>query len=121
MATKILGTEVKTGIDKTLVAISGVVVKSSQTIALGPASTTEIKDEAGDTAAVVMVGDTIDISVRGYLAPDSDPADFDPKTVTVTIAGYEIAWIDGVSIDQPEGGGPDIFSCTAHGRNKTAS
>ena len=121
MATKILGTEVKTGVDKTLVTIQKVVIKSSQTIAIGPASITEIRDETGDTASVVMAGDNIDISVRGYLDPAVKPEDFDPKTVTVTISGYKIAWIDGVSIEQPEGGGPNVFSCTAHGRTKQAS
>lgn len=117
MAFKQLGTPVfKKGINTTI-TIAGVTIFSSANISQGFRTITEIVGHDGETAAVVMAGEeTYDVSITGYLNQEGDP----PKNGdTVEVSGWDIAWIDGVSIaETPEG--VTTVSGTVHARKKTA-
>lgn len=114
------GTELEAGITTTLVTIPKVKIRSSQTISEGHRSITEIPGETGDTATVVCANEGIDISISGYLEKGTTKDDWPKNGDSCTITGYEIGYIDGVSINEtPEGA--KTVSCTAHGRKKSGS
>lgn len=111
---KILGTQVRAGINYA-VTIPGVVIRSAVSISEGYGAITELSGESGTTEAVVMANDMVDLNVTGYVSADADAM---PKNGdTITISGYTIAWIDGVSVAEVAEGAA-TFTCTAHGRNK---
>ena len=120
MAYKFHGAELEAGITTTLVTIPKVKIRSAQTISEGHRNITEIPGETGDTASVVCSNEGIDISITGYLEKGITREEWPKNADDCTIDGYDIGYIDGVSINQtPEG--PWSFSCTAHGRKKSAS
>lgn len=116
MAFQQLGTPTfKKGIT-TVPEITGVTIFSSVNVSQGFRTITEIVGHDGETAAVVMAGEeTYDVSVTGYLETGAElPKNGDEVTVT----GWDIAWIDGVSIaETPEG--VTTVSATVHARKKT--
>lgn len=102
------------------ITIEGATIFTSVSITKGFRSITEIIGHDGEVASVVMAGeDNYDVTVNGYVNQGEDgkiPANGD----TVTVAGYEIAWIDGVSVNEvPDG--VTTFSATVHARKKTKS
>lgn len=109
------GTELATGINVSI-TIEGCTIFSSASITRGYRSITEIIGHDGETACVVMAGeDNYDVTVNGYVNKGGTiPSNGD----TVTVAGYDIAWIDGVTVSEtPEGA--TTFSATVHARCKT--
>ena len=111
------GKDLATGINVN-VAITGATIFTSANITKGYRSITEIIGHDGETAAVVMAGEhNLDVSVNGYVDADGYiPANGD----SCTVEGYEMAWIDGVTVaETPEGA--TTFSATVHARGAKAS
>lgn len=114
---KTLGKSIETGLGTLQVTIEGVAIHNSVTIAEGYQSITPIIGDSASTECVIMNDSGIEISVSGHLTAGADA----PKNGdTCTITGYEVCWIDGVSIARTPGGAA-AFSCTAHGRKKKAT
>ena len=111
---KQLGTPVKVGLSAS-VSIPGVVIRTAVSISEGYLNITPIPGDSGATENVVMSDPGIDISVSGHLSPE---ANYPKNGDAVTIAGYAIGWIDGVSCAETPND-KVAFSCTAHGRNPT--
>lgn len=108
------GTELATGIN-VAITITGCTIFSGVTITKGYRSITEIIGHDGETACVVMAGeDNYDVTVNGYVDKGGTiPANGD----TCTVEGYDMAWIDGVSVSEtPEGA--TTFTATVHARKK---
>jgi hypothetical protein len=108
------GTELATGINVDI-TIEGCTIFSSASITKGFRSITEIIGHDGETACVVMAGqDNYDVTINGYVNKGgTTPSNGD----TVTVAGYEMAWIDGVTESQtPEGA--TTFTGSVHARGK---
>lgn len=123
MAFKQLGTpNFAKGIN-TEIIITGVTIFSSANTTKGFRNITEIIGHDGETAAVVMAGeDNLDVTINGYLEDkDGDNQEIVPPKNgdTVTVTGYDIAWIDGVSISETPDGVTTI-SATVHARKPTA-
>lgn len=117
MSFKILGTQVRAGINYG-VTIKGVVIKSAVSISEGYGAITELIGEKGDTESVVMANDMVDLNVTGYISADATEL---PKNGdTVSIQGFSIAWIDGVSVAEVAEGAATL-TCTAHGRGRVGS
>ena len=106
--------ELATGINVEI-NITGCTIFSGVTITKGYRSITEIIGHDSETACVVMAGkDNYDVTVNGYVDKDAVlPENGD----TCTVEGYEMAWIDGVSVSEtPEGA--TTFTATVHARKK---
>ena len=111
-----IGTAIETGLGTLQVTIEGVAIHNSVTIAEGYQTITPIVGDSGATECVVMNDSGVEISISGHLtAGATAPKNGDACTIT----GYTVCWIDGVSIARTPGGAA-AFSCTAHGRKKTA-
>lgn len=114
---KTLGTAIETGLGTLKVTIDGVAIHNSVTISEGYQTITPIIGDSGSTEAVVMNDTGIEISISGHLTPGATvPKNGDACTIT----GYTVCWIDGVSLARTPSGAA-VFSCTAHGRKKTAA
>ena len=111
------GKELAKGIN-VQITIEGATIFTSASITKGFRTITEIIGHDGETAAVVMAGeDNYDVTINGYVNEGEDgkiPANGD----TVTVTGYEMAWIDGVSVNETPDG-VTTFSATVHARKKT--
>lgn len=114
---KTLGPAIDTGLGTLKVTIEGVAIHNSITISEGYQTITPIIGDSGSTECVVMNDSGIEISISGHLTPSATV----PKNGDAcTINGYSVCWIDGVSIARTPSGAA-VFSCTAHGRKKTAA
>lgn len=113
---KQLGTAVMVGISPSDIEIPGVVIVNSVTITEGYQNIVETTGhETAGVENVTMTNQGIELSVSGHLSEGATP----PKNGdTIAIAGYAIAWIDGVSLAKVKDG-LAVFSCTAHGRMKS--
>jgi hypothetical protein len=108
------GQKLATGINVDI-TIDGCTIYTSASITKGYRSITEIIGHDGETASVVMAGEeNYDVTINGYVNDGGTvPANGD----TVTVAGYSMAWIDGVTVSEtPEGA--TTFSATVHARGK---
>ena len=108
------GQKLATGINVDI-TIDGCTIYTSASITKGYRSITEIIGHDGETASVVMAGEeNYDVTINGYVNYGGTvPANGD----TVAVAGYNIAWIDGVTVSEtPEGA--TTFSATVHARGK---
>ena len=108
------GQKLATGINVDI-TIDGCTIYTSASITKGYRSITEIIGHDGETASVVMAGEeNYDVTINGYVNDGGTvPANGD----TVAVAGYNIAWIDGVTVSEtPEGA--TTFSATVHARGK---
>ena len=115
---KTLGTAIETGLGTLTVTIEGVAIHNSVTISEGYQTITPIIGDSGSTECVVMNDTGIEVSISGHLKSGLDTL---PKNGDdCTIKGYSVCWIDGVSIARTPSGAV-VFSCTAHGRKKTAA
>ena len=113
-AIKTIGTAIEAGLGTLSVTIESVAIHNSVTIAEGYQTITPIVGDSGSTECVVLNDFGIEISVTGHLKQGATA----PKNGdTCTITGYEVCWIDGVSIARTPGGAA-AFSCTAHGRKR---
>lgn len=120
MAFKQLGTpNFAKGIN-TEITIEGVTIFSSANTTKGFRNITEIIGHDGETAAVVMAGeDNLDVTINGYLDEPTTEKPAPKNGDTATVEGYDIAWIDGVSISETPDGVTTI-SATVHARKPTA-
>lgn len=108
-------TKLKAGIT-TEITIAGVTLFSGVSTTAGYRTITEIIGHDGQTAVVVMAGqDNLDVTVNGYVDVNGTA----PKNGdSITMTGYDIAWIDGITIaETPEG--VTTFTGTVHGRKTT--
>lgn len=115
---KTLGTAIETGLGTLKVTIEGVAIHNSVTISEGYQTITPIIGDSGSTEAVVMNDTGIEVSISGHLK--SGLATLPKNGDACTITGYTVCWIDGVSLARTPSGAA-VFSCTAHGRKKTAA
>ena len=110
------GKDIAKGIN-TKITITGATIFTSANITKGYRYITEIIGHDGEVATVVMAGeDNYDVTVNGYVDNDASGA-IPSNGDTCTVEGYEMAWIDGVTIaETPDG--PTTFSATVHARKK---
>ena len=113
------GVELAKGIN-TQITIEGASIFTSTSITKGFRNITEIIGHDGETASVVMAGEhNYDVTVNGYVNEGQDgkiPANGD----SVTVAGYTMAWIDGVTVNETPDG-VTTFTATVHARGKAVT